>query len=154
MGAKSCENVKVFLELLLGNYCHFIFCCTPVAGRRARKVFFPCTFRRQHRPIHTAFYGAPTQSIFGRGRRTPRSISHDLEHGSPLCWALFHLCSMCSCFPSRWSVAWHGDSAINRNCHLRVPQLLWANNSLFLSTGKKQGNRLEKATDTARGASL
>ena len=132
-----------FGDFLPGTFVNQTFCVRSLwgggRGKFSSRVHTE-DISRSPSKSHRVF-GAPTRIIVGRARRTPNSISRHLEHGSHFCWVICNLCSMVGF--CRWSVAWHGDPAISRNCCRRVPQLSCKNCSMgeqpsLFSRGEKQ----------------
>ena len=93
-------KLSVFGNFLSGTLReHNSVCTLPPYGAVGEESFLLVFIRKisaVHRRSHTAFFGAPTRKFVGRGRRTPNSISHHLEHGSLFCWVMCDLCSMIS----------------------------------------------------------
>ena len=157
---KVAKRENFFGNLLPGTFVNQTFCKRSPMGRRARKVFFSCTYGR-YQPLTVQvtprFFGAPTRKIVGRGRRTPNSISHHLEHGLHFCCVICDLCFMISV-----GGAWPGMATpqsveivagVCRSCRVKI--VLWANNQVYFQEGKSSENRLdENQRHRARCSSL
>ena len=133
MGAESCEESLSFSGTFARELSSFRLLLHACYGERARKVFFTRKKTVFHRQSHTAFSGAPARSIIGRGRRTPCSISHDLQHGSHFFSG--HVISV-PCFLSlEWGLAWrfHNQqklvTCLCRSCRVKI--FFWANPDVY-----------------------
>ena len=140
------------------NFILYVHAPYGAAGEESFLLVYIRKISAAHRRSHTAWlFGAPTRTINGRGRRTPNSISHHLEHGSHFCSVICDLCSMVSV-----GGAWLGMATpqpveivagVCRSCRVQI--VLWANNPLYFQEREKAAKTvLTKTNDTARDASL